>query len=74
MAGHENRAASQGTASSRLGGAVNTVLKLSAGAGLAVFGAYLFTRGRQHGDLAARLDRLEALVKDLEKRGGAATE
>jgi hypothetical protein len=71
MADHENRAA-QGAASSRLGGAVNTVLKMSAGAGLAVLGAYLFSRGRQHADLAARLDRLDALVKDLEKRGGAA--
>lgn len=55
---------------SRLGGAVNTVLKASVGAGLAVLGAYVLQRGRSHSDLAARIDRLEALVDDFQKKSG----
>jgi hypothetical protein len=55
----------------RLGDAVNTVLKGSLGAGLAVIGAYLLQRGSQQADLAARLDRLEAMLKDLDRKGGS---
>ena len=59
MAAHSHQGASQGGTPSRLRGAVNTVLTMSAGAGLALVGTYL----------VARLDRLEALLKDLEERG-----
>lgn len=65
--------ARQGSPASRLGGAVNTVLKASVGAGIAVLGAYVLQRGRQHSDLAARIDRLDALVKEMEEKGGNGT-
>jgi hypothetical protein len=67
--GH-HAAAQQGSPAGRLGGAMNTVLKASIGAGLAVLGAYVLQRGSQHSDLAARIERLDALVKDMEKKGG----
>jgi hypothetical protein len=69
MAAHSHQGASQGGTPSRLRGAVNTVLTMSAGAGLALVGTYLVARGRRQADLVARLDRLEALLKDLEERG-----
>lgn len=63
--------AAQGSPASRLGGALNTVMKASLGAGIAVLGAYAFQRARRSSDLAARLERLDALVKELESKGGA---
>jgi hypothetical protein len=66
---HRGALAAPGQAQ-RLGGAVNAVLKASLGAGAAVLGAYVLQRGRKHADLADRLDRLDALVKEMEKKGG----
>jgi hypothetical protein len=71
MASHEHQVSPQGGAPSRLHGAVDSVLTMSAGAGLAVVAAYLFSRGRRHGDMVERLERLEQMVKHLEERGGA---
>lgn len=70
--GHHGGAA-RGLMGARLGGAVNTVLKASVGAGAALLGAYVFQRERQRADLAARIDKLEALVKELEKKSGDGT-
>jgi hypothetical protein len=71
MASHAHQVSPQGGAPTRLRGSVSSVLTMSAGAGLAVAAAYLFSRGRRHGDMVARLDRLEQMVKHLEERGGA---
>lgn len=57
-----------------IGGLMNKVLWLAGGAGLAVLGGYLLSRSQPHQDLSERIDRLEALVRDLERsRGGATT-
>lgn len=53
-----------------LTGAVNTVLKASAGAGLAIVGAYLFSRSRERLGMEARMARLEAMLQELEKKRG----
>ena len=50
-----------------LAGAVNTVLKASAGAGLAILGAYLLSRARDRVGMETRMARLEAMLQDLEK-------
>lgn len=62
--------AGQQGAAGRLSGAVDSVLKASLGAGLAVFGAYVLQRGRRHADLAARIDRLDALVSEMQRKNG----
>lgn len=51
-----------------LAGAVNTVLKASAGAGLAILGAYLLSRTGERVGMATRMARLEAMLQDLEKK------
>lgn len=55
-----------------LSGAVNTVLKASAGAGLAIVGAYLLARSSERTAMETRMARLEAMLQELEKkpRGG----
>jgi hypothetical protein len=51
-----------------LAGAVNTVLKASAGAGLALVGVYLLSRSRERLGMETRMARLEAMLQDLEKK------
>jgi hypothetical protein len=57
---------------SRLGGGLNVVLNASAGAGLAVLGAYVLSRTKTQRDLAERIGRLEEMVKELERSAGGA--
>lgn len=52
-----------------LGGAVNTVLAASVGAGLAVVGAYFLSRSREQRGIAERIDKLEAMLQQLESKG-----
>jgi hypothetical protein len=55
-------------------GTVGTLLKVTAGAGLAVAGAYGLSRLGQKRGMDARLERLEALLEALSKQDGGSAQ
>lgn len=53
-----------------VGGALGSLLWGAAGAGVAVAAAYLLTRTSEKRSADERLERLEKMIADLEKKGG----
>jgi hypothetical protein len=69
----EHRGGPQAAGAGRmLGSAVNTIVKASLGAGVAVVGAYLLSRSREQRGLEERIGRLEAMLQQMETKGGDA--